>query len=86
MESLALMVTFILIYTMVFGALGVFTIWKTPRNQIVRMAMIVLYLPAIYIAAQLAFNVSTLTGRIVFGGITAACVGAIIALVKKPNN
>ena len=86
MESLVLMVTFILIYTMVFGALGVFTIWKTPRNQIVRMAMIVLYLPAIYIAAQLTFNVSSLTGRIVFGGVAAACVGAIIALFKKPNS
>jgi hypothetical protein len=45
-----------------------------------------LYLPAIYIAAQLTFNVSTLTLRLVFGGVTAACVGAIIALVKKPNN
>ena len=86
MESLALMVTFILVYTMVFGALGVFTNWKTPRNHIVRMAMIVLYLPEIYIAAQLTFNVSTLTLRLVFGGVTAACVGAIIALVKKPNN
>ena len=86
MESLALMVTFILLYTMVFGALGVLTIWKTPRNQSVRMAMIVLYLPAIYIAAQLTFNVSTLTGRLVFGGVAAACVGAIIALIKKPNN
>jgi hypothetical protein len=71
---------------MVFGALGVLTIWKTPRNQIVRMAMIVLYLPAIYIAAQLTFNVSTLTGRLVFGGVAAACVGAIIALIKKPND
>ena len=50
------------------------------------MAMIVLYLPAIYIAAQLTFNVSTLTLRLVFGGVAAACVGAIIALVKKPNN
>jgi hypothetical protein len=80
------MVTFILLYTMVFGALGVLTIWKTPRNQYVRMAMIVLYLPAIYIAAQLTFNVSTLTGRLVFGGVAAACVGAIIALIKKPNN
>ena len=86
MESLALMVTFILLYTMVFGALGVLTIWKTPRNQYVRMAMIVLYLPAIYIAAQLTFNVSTLTGRLVFGGVAVACVGAIIALIKKPNN
>ena len=86
MESLAFMVTFILLYTMVFGALGVLTIWKTPRNQYVRMAMIVLYLPAIYIAAQLTFNVSTLTGRLVFGGVAAACVGAIIALIKKPNN
>jgi hypothetical protein len=84
MESLALMVTFILLYTMVFGALGVLTIWKTPRNQFVRMA--VLYLPAIYIAAQLTFNVSTLIGRIVFGGVTAACVGAIIALIKKPTS
>jgi hypothetical protein len=80
------MVTFILLYTMVFGALGVLTIWKTPRNQIVRMAMIVLYLPAIYIAAQLTFNVSTLTGRLMFGGVAAACVGAIIALIKKPND
>ena len=86
MESLALMVTFILVYTMVLGALGVFTIWKTPRNHIVRMAMIVLHLPAIYIAAQLTFNVSTLTGRLVFGGVAAACVGAIIALMKKPTN
>jgi hypothetical protein len=86
MGSLALMVTFILLYTMVFGALGVLTIWKTPRNQYVRMAMIVLYVPAIYIAAQLTFNVSTLTGRLVFGGVAAACVGAIIALIKKPNN
>ena len=86
MESLALMVTFILVYTMVFGVIGVFTIWKTPCNQIVRMAMIVLYLPAIYIAAQLMFNVSTLTGRIVFGGVTAACIGAIVALIKKPAN
>ena len=85
MKSLALMVTFILVYTMVLGVIGVFTIWKTPRNQIVRMAMIVLYLPAIYIAAQLTFNVSTLTGRIVFGGVAAACVGAIFALIKKPN-
>jgi len=50
------------------------------------MAMIVLYLPAIYIAAQLTFNVSTLIGRIVFGGVTAACVGAIIALIKKPTS
>jgi hypothetical protein len=50
------------------------------------MAMIVLYLPAIYIAAQLTFNVSTLIGRIVFGGVTAACVGAIVALIKKPTN
>ena len=86
MESLALMVTAILVYTMVLGALGVFTIWKTPRNHIVRMVMIVLYLPAISIAAQLTFNVSTLTGHIVFGGVTAACVGAIIALIKKPTN
>lgn len=86
MESLALMVTIILVYTMVLGALGVFTIWKTPRNHIVRMTMIVLYLPAIYIAAQLAVNVSTLTGRIVFGGVTAACVGAIVALIKRPTN
>jgi len=86
MESLVLMVTIILVYTMVFGVIGVFTIWKTPRNQIVRMAMIVLLLPALYIAAQLTFNVSTLTGRIVFGGVTAACVGAIVALIKKPTN
>jgi hypothetical protein len=86
MESLALMVTVILVYTMVLGALGVFTIWKTPRNQVVRMAMIVLYLPAIFISAQLTFNLTALTGRIVFGGVTAACVGAIIALIKKPTN
>ena len=89
MKSLALMVTFILVYTVVFGAIGVFTIWKTPRNQIVRMAMIVLYLPAIFIAAQFAFNwsvPSALPIRIVFGGVTAACVGAIVALIKKPAN
>ena len=86
MESLALMVTFILLYTMVFGALGVLTIWKTPRNQFVRMAMIVLYLPAIYIAAQLTFNLSTLGGRIVFGGVTAASVVEIVWVINKPRN
>jgi len=84
-EILALMVTIILVYTMVFGVLGVFTIWKTPSNQYVRMAMIVLYLPAIYISAQLTFNVDRLFGRLVFGAITAACVGAIVALIKKPS-
>lgn len=85
MESLALMVSIILVYTLVFGVLGVFTIWKTPSNQVVRMAMIVLYLPAIYISAQLTFNVDRLLGRFVFGAITASCVGAIIALIKKPT-
>ena len=89
MASLALMVTFILVYTMVFGALGVFTIWKTPRNHIVRMAMIVLYLPALFITAQLTFNPTIPQAnsiRIVFGGMTAAFVGSIIVLIKKPNN
>ncbi len=88
MESLALMVTFILVYTMVFGVIGVFTILKTPKNLNARRAMIVLNIPAIFIAAQFAFNwsvPSALPIRIVFGGITAACVGAIIALIKKPN-
>lgn len=85
MESLALMVSIILLYTMIFGVLAVITIWKTPRNQYVRMAMIVLYLPAIYISAQLTFNIDRLFGRLLFGAITAACVGAIVALIKKPS-
>jgi hypothetical protein len=48
------------------------------------MAMIVLFLPAIYISAQLTFNISRLAGRLLFGAITAVIVGAIIALIKKP--
>jgi len=84
MEDLALMVSIILMYTIVFGVVGVFTLWKTPQNQMIRMAMIVLFLPAIYISAQLTFNISQLAGRLLFGVITAVIVGAIIALIKKP--
>lgn len=84
MEDLALMVSIILMYTMVFGVVGIFTIWKTPKSQLIRMAMIVLFLPAIYIAAQLTFNIDRLAGRLLFGAITAVIVFAIIALIKKP--
>jgi hypothetical protein len=84
MEDLALLVSIILMYTFVFGVVGIFVIWKTPKSQLVRMAMIVLFLPAIYIAAQLMFNIDRLTGRLLFGAITAVIVVAIIALIKKP--
>lgn len=84
MADLALMVSIILTYTIVFGVVGIFTMWKTPKNQLIRMAMIVLFLPAIYISAQLMFNIDRLTGRLLFGSITAVIVGAIIALIKKP--
>jgi cytochrome c biogenesis factor len=89
MDFYAQMARIIGVYTMVFGVIGVFTIWKTPRNHIVRMALIVLYLPALYITAQLTFNPTISQAnsiRIVFGGMTAAFVGSIIALIKKPND
>jgi hypothetical protein len=84
MADLALMVSIILMYTIMFGVVGIFIMWKTPKNHLVRMAMIVLFLPAIYISAQLTFNIDRLTGRLLFGAITAVIVGAIIALIKKP--
>jgi hypothetical protein len=52
------------------------------------MALIVLYLPALYITAQLTFNPTISQAnsiRIVFGGMTAAFVGSIIALMKKQD-
>ena len=84
MADLALMVSIILMYTIMFGVVGIFIMWKTPKNHLVSMAMIVLFLPAIYISAQLTFNIDRLTGRLLFGAITAVIVGAIIALIKKP--
>ena len=89
MMNFALVISIVYVYTLVFGVIGVFTILKTPKNLNVRRAMIVLNIPAIFIAAQFAFNwsvPSALPIRIVFGGVTAACVGAIVALIKKPAN
>ena len=79
MESLAIVVMAILFYTLVALIAMVISWRKTPRHPLARAILVVLYLPAIYIGARLAFQDIPLGTRL-FG---AAVVGfGVINLVK----
>ena len=79
MESLALVVALILGYTFIALIAMVFTWRRTPRHPLVRSILIVLYLPAIYIGARLAFQDIPLGTRL-FG---AAVV--VLGVTNLPN-
>lgn len=79
MESLAIIVMVILVYTFVASIAMVVSWRKTPRNPLFRAILVVLYLPAIYIGARLAYQNIPLGTR-VFGGIVV--ILGVINLIK----
>ena len=82
MESLALVVTLILGYTFIALIAMVFTWRRTPRHPLVRSILIVLYLPAIYIGARLAFQDIPLGTRVFGAAVVVLGVTNLAKLIR----
>ena len=85
MADLALVVSIMLGYTLVAGALAIFAIRHPPNGLFTRMLIMVLLLPALYLSFRLLIVVSPLFMKIVFGAIGVSCVLAIRSLIRKPR-
>ena len=85
MADLALVVSIMLGYTLVAGALAIFAIRRPPNGLFTRMLIMVLLLPALYLSFRLLIVVSPLLMKIVFGAIGVSCVLAIRSLIRKPR-
>ena len=85
MADLALVVSIMLGYTLVAGALAIFAIRRPPNGLFTRMLIMVLLLPALYLSFRLLIVVSPLFMKIVFGAIGVSFVLAIRSLIRKPR-
>lgn len=85
MESLALVVALILGYTFIALIAMLFTWRKTPRNPLVRSILIVLYLPAIYIGARLAFQDIPFGTRVFGSAVVILGIINLVRLIKRPR-
>jgi hypothetical protein len=85
MADLALVVSIMLGYTLLAGALAIFAIRRPPNGLFTRMLIMVLILPALYLSFRLLIVVSPLFMKIVFGAIGVSCVLAIRSLIRKPH-
>lgn len=85
MADLALVISIMLGYTLLAGALAIFAIRRPPNGLFTRMLLVVLLLPALYLSFRLLIVVSPLFMKIVFGAIGVACVLAIRSLIRKPH-
>lgn len=85
MADLAIIVSIMLGYTLLAGALAIFAIRRPPNGLFARMLIVVLLLPALYLSFRLLIVVSPLFMKIVFGAIGVSCVLAIRSLMRKPN-
>jgi hypothetical protein len=85
MADLALVVSIMLGYTLIAGALAIFAIRRPPNRLFTRMLIVVLLLPALYLSFRLLIVVSPLFMKIVFGAIGVSCVLAIRSLIRKPH-
>ena len=85
MADLALVVSIMLAYTLLAGALAIFAIRRPPNGLFTRMLIMVLLLPALYLSFRLLIVVSPLFMKIVFGAIGVSCVLAIRGLIRKPH-
>jgi hypothetical protein len=85
MADLALVVSIMLGYTLVAGALAIFAIRRPPNGLFTRMLIMVLLVPALYLSFRLLIVVSPLFMKIVFGAIGVSCVLAIRSLIRKPR-
>jgi hypothetical protein len=85
MADLALLVSIMLGYTLLAGALAIVAIRRPPKGLFTRMLIMVLLLPALYLSFRLLIVVSPLFMKIVFGAIGVSCVLAIRSLIRKPR-
>ena len=85
MADLALVVSIMMGYTLLAGALAIFAIRRPPNGLFTRMLIMVLLLPALYLSFRLLIVVSPLFMKIVFGAIGISCVLAIRSLIRKPH-
>lgn len=85
MESLALVVALILGYTFFAFIAMIFTWRRTPRHPLVRSILIVLYLPAIYIGARLAFQDLPFGTRIFGVAVVTFGVTNLVKLIRRPG-
>lgn len=85
MEDLAALVAAIIGYTVVAGIGAVVVLRRPPRNLYVRLAAIVLLIPAIYFAARLAIVDIPLLMRVIGAAIAVAGVLAVRKLIRRPR-
>lgn len=85
MADLALLVSIMLGYTLLAGALAIVAIRRPPKGLFTRMLIMVLLLPALYLSFRLLIVVSPLFMKIVFGAIGVSCLLAIRSLIRKPR-
>lgn len=85
MEDLAAVVAAIIFYTLFAGVGAVIVLRRPPRNLYVRLAAIVLLIPAIYFAARLAIVDIPLLMRIIGATIAVTGVLAVRKLTRRPR-
>lgn len=83
MESLALVVTLILLYSLVALVVMVFTWRRPPRSSLARAALIVFYVPAIYIGVRLSFQDIALPMRTFGGAVVLFGVLNLFGLIRR---
>jgi uncharacterized membrane protein YgdD (TMEM256/DUF423 family) len=84
-EDLAVIVAAILGYTFVAGIGAVVVIRRPPRNVYLRLAAVVLLIPAIYFAGRLAIVDIALTLRLIGAVIAITGVLAVRVLIRRPR-
>ena len=85
MEDLAAVVAAIIFYTLFAGVGALFVLRRPPRNIYVRLAAIVLLIPAIYFAARLAIVDIPLLMRIIGAAVAVSGVLAVRKLIRRPR-
>jgi len=84
-ESLAIVVALILGYTFIALIAMIFTWRKTPRHPLARAILVVLYLPAIYIGARLAFQDIPFGTRVFGAAVVGFGVTNLVKLIRQPR-
>jgi hypothetical protein len=85
LEDLAAVVAAIIGYTLVAGIGAVVVLRRPPRNLYVRLAAIVLLIPAIYFAARLAIVDIPVLMRVIGAAVAVVGVLAVRKLIRRPR-
>ena len=82
---MAAVVAAIIFYTLFAGVGALFVLRRPPRNIYVRLAAIVLLIPAIYFAVRLAIVDIPLLMRIIGVAVAVSGVLAVRKLIRRPR-